>query len=441
MSFAVEVEKLDAVRRRLVVTVPEQQVVEELEGAVRDLARSARVPGFRPGRVPRGVLEKRFGDRIRADVGDRLMRSSLAEALEQEKIVPLAPPEILTESVVGDGPLRYSATVEVKPEVEARDYRGLELERPLQPVADRMIDDFLERLRQAQAQLDPIDGRTTAQRGDVVVIDFGATVDGKALDPVEGRQVELGASGFPEGFDSGVEGCAVGESRTIRVQYPEEHSERRLAGKDVAFEVRVQGLFAKKLPDLDDEFAKDVGDCADLAELRERIRGRFAAEAAQRADAHVRRIAMQELARRHEDVELPRSMVARRLEGMIDEVREEWRQRRIWPASDAEIVARLRDEFEPQARDQARLALVLEAIGRQESVEVSEHEIDEAIEQMIAGAEVSAEQAAAYARHPEVRAGVRARLHQAKVLDFVVAQARVTTVEKETDIADLRESD
>lgn len=441
MSFEVQVEKLDAVRRRLVVTVPAEEVAVEFEGAVRDLARSARVPGFRPGRVPRGVLEKRFGERLRADVGERLMRSSLTEALEQEKIVPLAPPEILTESAVGDGVLRYSATVEVKPEVIARDYSGIELERPLQKVDEKTVDEFLERLRQAHAQLNPVEERTILQRGDVAAVDFRATVDGRAMEPVEGRQVEIGASGFPPGFDDALEGLAVGESRTVKITYPAEHSEQRLAGKEVSFDVKLQGLFAKSLPALDDEFAKDVGDCSSLAELRERIRDRFVAEAAQRADAQIRRAAMAALANRHGDVELPRSMVERRLESMIDEVREEWKQRRIWPASDGEIVARLRAEFESQARDQARLALVLEAIGRQESVEVVETEIDDAIEQMIAGAEVPPEQAAAYARHPEVRASMRARLHQSKVLDFVVSQARVTTVEKESDIADVQESD
>ena len=151
MSYEVQVEELDAVRRRLKITVPAREVQEEIEGAVRELARSAKVPGFRPGRVPRGVLEKRFGDRLRADVNEKLMRSSLAEALEKEHIAPLSPPEILTTPDDDDGCLRYSATVEVKPVVEAHDYHGLELDRPLAPVEPAEIDAVLDRWRESQA--------------------------------------------------------------------------------------------------------------------------------------------------------------------------------------------------------------------------------------------------------------------------------------------------
>jgi len=436
----VQVEQLDAVRRRLSVTVPADAVTAELDGAVRELARSARVPGFRQGRVPRGVLEKRFGERLRADVNDRLMRSSLAEALERERIAPLAPPEILTQPTGADGSLRYSATVEVKPEIVAHDYEGLELERQVEKVGEDVVDAFLSRLRHAHAQLHPIEGRDAAQAGDVLVVDIEASIHGRALPPVEGRQVELGASGFPPGFDESMMGATIGETRCVSVAYPAEHTEGRLAGQTVDFKARVQGLFTKTLPELDDEFAKDVGDCSSLDDLRGRVRARFEAEAAQRADAQVRRAALSEIAHRYADVALPGSMVERRLTAMIDEVREDWRQRRIWPASDAEIVARLRGEFEPQAREQARLALVLEAIGRKEAIQIDESEVDDAIEQMFAGAEVGTEKAQTYIRHPEVRANVRGRVQQAKVIDFVVSRARVTTVEKESDIADPDES-
>ncbi len=441
MSYEVHVEELDAVRRRLKITVPAREVQEEIEGAVRELARSAKVPGFRPGRVPRGVVEKRFGDRLRADVNEKLMRSSLAEALEKEHIAPLSPPEILTTPDDDDGCLRYSATVEVKPVVEAHDYHGLELDRPLAPVEPAEIDAVLERWRESQAQLDPVDERSEVQSGDVALVDFVARVDGRAMDPVEGRQVEVGSSGMPPEFDEALVGATLGTVVHARVQYPADHSEPRLAGRAVEFEITPQKIFSKRLPELDDEFAKDVGDCASLAELRDRVRTRLEAEAAKQADAAVRRAAVTALVQRHTELVLPTSMVERRLEGMIDDVRNEWKQRRIWPANESDIVPKLREQFAEQARDQVRLALVLEAISRQEGLaEVSDQEIDDAIESMIGTADVPAEQAQAYARHPDVRAGVRGRLVQSKAMDHVVERAIVTTVEKESDIADVRES-
>src|ERR1700687_1087134 len=155
MTLKVDVETVDPVRRRLAVEVPAEEVSIELEKAYADLGRAAKVPGFRPGRVPRGVLERMFGDRVRAEVFGKLIQQSYSEAVEGQQLPVVGQPEIVTEQAQPGAALRYSATVEVKPEVVVDNYTGLEVERPLAPITDADVDASLERLRQSLAQLHP----------------------------------------------------------------------------------------------------------------------------------------------------------------------------------------------------------------------------------------------------------------------------------------------
>lgn len=440
MSFQVQVEQLDTVRRRLTVEVPAVEVEGEVANALNELVRTARVPGFRPGRVPRGVVQKRFGERVQADVCERLLRESLFQALQQEQIHPVGPPEVVTEAGGVGEALRYSVTVEVKPDVVARDYRGLEVERPLETVDATSVEAFLERLRQGQAQLQPIEDRVRAERGDVVTVDIEGSTDGRTLKRNEGRQIELGAPGVLPEIDAGLQGAQVGDAVDVVIQFPEDHQDTEMAGRRTELRLQVRGLARKVVPELDDEFAKDVGDCGDLGELRDLVRRRLEAEAAQRADSAARTALQAELLRRHQDVEVPTAMVERRLDAMVEEVRREWQQRRMWPANDTELVQRLRTEFSSDALDHVRTGLLLEAIARQESISIADDELDALVERFVGEETEAAERARAYYQQPEVRAALRSRLVQDKVLGFVLGQAKVTTVEKENDVADIEKS-
>lgn len=439
MAVDVQVEELDSIRRRLVVQIPPQMVSDELETTVREFARTAKIPGFRPGKVPRQVVERRFGERLRADVLDRLMRRSLAEALQQEQISPLGPPEVVTED---DGPadgLRYAATVEVKPLTVAHDYRGISVERPIVPVQDADVDAVLERWRQSEAQLNPIEGRETAQAGDVAVLDLVARSNGEVLGRSEGRPLAIGDSGVPAPFDEALVGLTIGHERTIRVDYPSDHDDQRFAGRSVDFQARLHALSSRSVPALDDDFAKDHGECDTLAALREKVRARLEADARRRGDAEARRVLLAELGRRHA-IEVPRAMIEQRLETMVDEVRQEWKQRRLWPPNETEMVERLRVELGESARDQVKVALVLDAVVRQESIHVDDEEMDERLGALADQADAPREQVEAFYRRPEVRAEMKARLLQAKAVDFVLAHADVVDVQKEANVADDSES-
>jgi trigger factor len=289
-------------------------------------------------------------------------------------------------------------------------------------------------MRQSFAQLHPITDRSTVERGDVVTLDYEGHVDGKLAGRREGRLVEVGASGFPPEFDDYLVGAAVGVEQTFDVTYPVEPRVGELSGKAVRFRVTVRALAHKDVPVLDDEFAKDHGDCATLEELRARVRGKLEADAAAHADEVARRAALQKLAEVH-DIPIPQAMVERRTEGLMREVRREWEQQRVRPKNEAEALARLREDLTPRAREQVKVALLLEAIAHQESLRVDDADLDERITAMATAAGQAAERVRALYQDPEARQDLRAQLLQARALDAVLRQARVTTVSAENSVA------
>jgi len=439
MTFKVAVETLDSVRRRLAVEVPAEEVQAEIEKAYAKLGRDAKVHGFRPGRVPRQVLERLFGDRIRGEVFGRLIHQSYVEVIEERHIEALGQPEFVTEQAEPGAALRYSATVEVKPEITVESYRDLEVERPLSIVTEADIDAYMERLRQSLAQLRPITDRQEAQRGDVVTLDYEATVDGREVDRAEGREVEIGASGFPPQFEERLVGAAVGAELSFAVTHATDPAAPELPEKTVQFHVRLRGLSQKEVPQLDDEFAKDHGECSTLEELRQRVRQQLESDAGRRADEAVRRALAVRLADTH-DIPVPTALVQGRIEAMIAEVMSEWQRRRIQPRNRADAIARLRGELEPQARQQVKIALLLEAIARQEGVSVDDHEVAERIEALAAASGFGAERVRAAYQSAEARRQLCTQLLHARTLEAVARTARIHTTQRTDSVAEADEN-
>ena len=439
MTFKVDVETVDSVRRRLAVEVPAEEVTAEIEKAYIQLSREAKVRGFRPGRVPRPVIERLFGDRVRAEVFEKLIQQSYTEVVEEQRIAAVGHPEIITEQARPGEALRYSAMVEVKPEIVVEHYAGLAVERPLVSVTDADVDAFLERLRHSFAQLRPIVDRTTVETGDVVTVDYEGRVDGRPVGRGEHRDIEVGANGFPHEFDQHLLGAAVGSQSDFVVSYPAEYGSAELAGKTVQFHVHVRALAHKELAPLDDEFAKDHGECSTLAELRQQVRTRLESEAAQQADNTMRQALLDALAAAN-DVPIPNALVERRTEALTEEVWREWQERRIRPKNETEALARLREELQPRARQQVKIALLLEAIARQEGITVSETDVEERIATLATGAGAAAQRLRAFYQDADARRELRSRMLQTRAVDAIVRVARVTSREHTPSVAAVDEN-
>jgi len=431
----VEMETVDPVRRRLAVEVPAEEVREEIERAYGNLGRHAQVRGFRPGRTPRPVLEQMFGDQVRAEVFGKLIQRSYEEALREQNLAAVSEPQIVTERAEPGAALKYSATVEVKPEVEATTYTGFQVERPLAPVSDADIEAYLARVQESLAQLQPITDRTQIVRGDVVTLDYEARREARVVGRGDNRLIEIGGGAFPESFDAHLEGAECGSTREFRVTYPADYSNAELAGQSIDFRVSVKALNSKHVPALDDDFAKDHGECDTLTELRARVRTQLEAQAAKRADDAVRTNLIDQLVNAH-DVTVPDAMAHRRAHALAEDVLQSVRDPRLRPKDTEAQLDRLAHSLEPEARKQVKASLLLESIAQREHVEVSEAELDTYIEQYASAAGEAGERVRALYQSADARAALRARLLQQRALDLVAARATITTVERESSVAD-----
>ena len=289
------------------------------------------------------------GDQVRAEVFGKLVQTSFREALREKNIEPIGEPEIVTERAEPGAALRYSVTLEVKPTVQASGYAGLEAARPLRRVDDTDIDRVLQNLRESLAQLHPITDRTRAQPEDMATIDYVVRSGARIVAHGDNQLRPVGTSEPGDPLGAHLDGMEVGSTREFTGEVPSEMAEQEGAERTLAYRVTLKALARKELPPLDDEFAKDHGDCDTLDELRRRIRTQLEAAAVADADGAVRGTLLDQLVRQH-DFEVPRAMIDQRAESLLEELFERMGPRRPGPEREAALRAQLRQEVEERAR-------------------------------------------------------------------------------------------
>jgi len=368
--------------RRVEVVVAPRRVRRAFERAYRELSRSVRVRGFRPGKVPRSVLERLYGHSVAEQIEQALVSETLPDALEQAGIEPVAEPEIDAAHPCDESEFRYTARIEVKPAIELPDTQGLPARRPRVDVAPEEVEGELEALRKRNAPLVEESEGTRAARGNVLTIDFAGEVDSRPFEGGSGKgvEVELGAGRFLADFEAQLEGAVAREDREVRVRFPDEYANEQLAGKQAVFRVHVAEVKRRAVPQLDDEFAKDLGDFADLAALRERIRTDLLAVRERSSRAELRRSLVDALIERT-PFEVPPGMLQRELGRQIHAARHRL-EGHVPEEALGEQLGRWQEEWRPRAERDVREALLLEAVARAEGISIEPAEIEARIEQM-----------------------------------------------------------
>jgi trigger factor len=381
------VTELPESRVRVEAEIGTDELDRRVTQAARQLARNLRVPGFRAGKAPPPVVIRRVG---RKAVLDEAVRESLATwyraAIDDARVVPVGEPDIDIDmdALPDEGqPLHFSIEIGVRPKATLGDYKGLDVPKREPDVSDETIGNELEGLRERTAKLEPVD--RPAARGDFLTMDFAGTLNGEAFAGGEGRDqmIELGSGRLVPGFEEQLEGAVGGESRTVKVTFPEDYGAPNLAGQDAEFAVTVRDVRAKQLPELNDELAEEAG-FDTLDELRDDIRSRLSEIESQRIDAEFREAALDAAVEKAE-IDVPDSLVEARARELWDSMLHSLAHQGISRDAYLRISGRSEEETIEQAKPDAEQALkreaVLAAIAEAESLEPTEDEMLEAVKE------------------------------------------------------------
>jgi trigger factor len=409
----------------LAVEVDAGRVGKAFDRAYRELGRQVRVRGFRPGKIPRSLLEKLYAASVAEQLEQTLVQETLGEAIEQSGIEPVAEPAVEAETPAAGSDFRYTLRVEVKPKLALPDLSGLPAVRPAVDVTDEEVAEQLEELRTRNAPAVEEPEGTRVAEGHVLQIDFVGRVDGEPFEGGSGQDVELevGSGRFLPGFEEQLIGAAAGEDVEVRVRFPEDYGHAELAGREAVFACHVASVKKRRIPELDDEFAKDLGDFESLDALRERIRRDLVAARERESQQVLRKSLLDALIERCE-FDVPAGMVERQLEHQLRAAH----QRLHGQVPDEAIhqqLAQWREQWRDGAEREVREMLILEAVAAEHGVAADDDEVAARIAAMADEQGVAPAVLERAAGDADLKRAVRAQLIDEKTLALLVDKAKV----------------
>ncbi len=422
----VNIEENSALRRKLTIEVEPDEIKRELDKTYNELRRGVVLKGFRPGHAPRNLLEKFFGDQVRSEVLQKLVKEYTDKALEEHNLKPIVEPEIINEETNLPETLKFSAVFDLKPEVVIKDYEGLKVPEETIAISDKDVDDTIERLRERQASLKKVEGRDIVEEGDVAVVTIEGFEDGKPLSETksENRLLEISKTSLAHGVDEVLIGAKIGEENRKTRTFAADYEQKDLAGKTIEWRANVKEIYKKELPPLDDDFAKDQGDLQSLAELRDRVRSDLLTHAKSEADARAR-AGLLDLVLDRNKIDVPESLVTREQRSMESELASTLRQAGMPEERVTERVQASAEDIKTRAQKRAASSLALDALAEQEKVEVTDDELAERIGAIMRQAGTkNRERFQEFYAQEQNREGLRQTMRREKAMDQLLTRAK-----------------
>jgi trigger factor len=427
----------EGLKREYKVLISAQDIDEKVTGRLEEIGAKIKVPGFRPGKVPMQILKQRFAKSVMGEVLERAVNDSSNQALNERGLRPAVQPKIEITKFDEGKDLEYTMAIEVLPDFEPMDFAKLELERIAIEVENKSIEDALADLAKSNKTTKPLDKPRKAQSGDVLVVDFKGTVDGEAFPGMEaeGHHLELGSNSFVAGFEDQLIGAGAGESRDVKITFPDTYVNDKLAGREANFAVTVKDVLESVPAEINDEFASKLGE-KDLDAVKERIRERLGAEYKDFARARMKRQLLDKLADGH-DFAVPEGMVEAEFHAIWHQIEDDKKAGRLDEEDAAKSDDELKSEYRAIAERRVRLGLLISEVGRRNGIDVTQEELNRALlqeAQRHPGHE--REVFEFYQRTPDAIANLRAPIFEDKVVDFIVDLAKVS--ERKVTPAELR---
>jgi trigger factor len=426
--------KIDAnkkdIKREISVEIPAAEVARETELQIQRYQKSARLPGFRAGHVPASIIRQRFGEGLKSDVAEALIPKYFRKEAEKQGLIPVSQPRVTDLHMDNGEPMRFKASFEVLPEVQVEGYKELRADTPEITVTDEEVEQALNNVREQHATYNTVEGRTLTE-GDFAQ----ASMDGKPKDGTDAAEakttpvhmddvlIEIGSKNTVPEFTQNLTGAAVGDERTFDVVYADDYSDKRLAGKTFVYTVKVNGIKQKSLPELNDDFAKELGEFTSLDQVRKQIRENMEAERRHNAEREAKDKLVAELVKRN-DFEVPESLVDRQIDLRLE------RGLRALAAQGMKMedlkkmdLPRLRAGQRDQAVHDVKSSLLLERIADLEKIEVSDEEMNRELESLAQQSKQTSEAVRARLTQDGGLDRIRMRIRSEKTLDFLYHQS------------------
>jgi trigger factor len=414
-----EVKEVSPTTKRLRINIPSDVIKSETETVYSKLRTTTKIPGFRPGKVPQAILEKRFSKNVEAEVIEKIVPEFYLKAIREANLEPVSYPNIDEKiELVPGQPLTFTVTVEVKPEIGELQYQAIELKEKTFTVEDEEIEKTLKLMQESKALYSVTE--ETLRDDDMAVINTDAYIGGKLREELSYKDYPLllTSDAMPKEFTEALVGKKKGEIAEVTISFGSDHPNNTLAGKEVLFKVHIMEAKKKIVPPLNDEFAKEAN-CGNLEELKNRIRENLGNMKKSQTNLEYKKEILNELVKKHA-FDIPGSMLQGEIESLIHKEKEDAMRKGVTARSDED----LKKEFETVARDNVKSVILLEAIGKKENIQVSDSDVKKAIEEIAVRNNLKPEEVL---RLYSVREGsmdaLKSRLFADKVLEFILEKA------------------
>lgn len=431
-ELSVKVEDISQVKKKMSFEIPWDLVKDELESVYRDIGKKAKIKGFRPGKIPRKVLENYFKADVEGETITNIVNKYYWQELDERGIVTLSRPEIEQNGLKENAVFSFSASFETEPALEPKGYRGIDLEKIKITVSDADMEKRLLEIRRMFATMQDVAEDRQAVMGDFVMIDFAGTLNGEALPELksENFMLELGSKRFIPGFEEQVVGMKNGETKEIHLTFPADYHEKKMAGKDVVFTVTVKGIKEQKLPEIDDNFIKNFDKYNALDDLMSDVRKSMEDQCKRQSDSQLQDKIIEAVLAANE-FEAPSSLVERQIFYMMSDTQKRMRAAGMDEKNAMELSFRMHDQLKKDAEKTVRTFLLLKKIAEKEALAVTEEDIDNHIKELaeLHHAEYDVVKNA-YTSDEERMNSLKSELIQKKVFDFIEHEANIKVVDK-----------
>jgi trigger factor len=427
----VNVEEISSVQKKIIIEIPAERVNDEIERAYSVIQKKAKIQGFRPGKAPMNLIKRTYSDAMREDVMRRLYEQTLFKALSDNKIEPVDSPAIESDLLEHGSPFKYSAVVEVMPQITLNDYSGLEVKKEIYLPKPESIDGELARMQENMAQLVPVEDNTEIENGFSVSVDYSFSVDGlpEETSVAEDAVIEVGSNRLIPGFEEQLIGMKSGETKEFGITLPEGYRNTEAAGKMGLFKVTIKDIKKKELPELDDEFAQQFGEYETISDLRAKMTEYHEKHEMERIDNELKDRVIKALIERN-PLEVPESMVKRQLDYMLENLKSRLKSQQMSLDMMGLDESGFRIRFRDDAADKVKGGLLLMALVDKEQVVVSDDDLTERYEKIAAGnPDMLNRIKEYYAANQSAKNNLISEIKEDKAISILIEKAVVTEVD------------